>query len=264
MGNMYKNGNKKKTKYIVRFDDLCPEMDWEIWNKIIEVLYKYNVKPIIAVIPNNQDPTLKKGKYNFEFWNLIYKYQQDGFMVALHGYNHVYTNNKSGIIGISTNSEFVGLCENGQNEKILKGIEIFKNHGINVDAFVAPSHSFDKITLKVLAKHSIRVISDGHTKYPYKYKNFLWIPCQQWDNFIEEKEGIFTICIHHNNWSVENVNKFEEEIKKYISQIISPFEIENIKKISIYGKIYNIYKRNLFSFKRIIKKVLKNRRRIIR
>ena len=42
-------------KYIFRLDDACPSMNHEKWNRILSIFDKYNISPIIAVIPNNQD-----------------------------------------------------------------------------------------------------------------------------------------------------------------------------------------------------------------
>lgn len=148
---MYRKGDKESAKYIIRFDDLCPTMNWDVWNRVIEILDANQIKPIIAVVPNNQDMHLKCRKADPAFWQKIKQYQDDGYMVAMHGYNHVYTNHNSGLMGISANSEFATVSMAGQKEKIDLAKDVFKMHEIRIDAFVAPSHSFDRKTVKVLA-----------------------------------------------------------------------------------------------------------------
>ena len=45
-------------RYIIRLDDASPTMNWSKWNAIFEILDKFHIKPIIAVIPNNEDKSL--------------------------------------------------------------------------------------------------------------------------------------------------------------------------------------------------------------
>ena len=47
-------------KYLLRFDDIAPNMNWRLFYKIKELLIKYKIKPILGVIPNNKDKELKK------------------------------------------------------------------------------------------------------------------------------------------------------------------------------------------------------------
>ena len=247
---------KKSINYILRFDDLCPTMNWEIWDRIEKLLNKYKINPIIAVIPDNHDKTLVFNEKRGDFWEHIRNYQERGWMIALHGFEHVYTNNSSGLMGISANSEFAGIAYELQKNKIRKGIEIFKCHGIKIDAFIAPSHSFDLNTIKVLKEENIKIISDGHVKYPYIEHDLLWIPCQIWDCMKAKRSGLYTVCYHPNTWTPKEYEKFEIDVKKQISNIISPFEISNVVKLSVLGKVMTKYVALKFKFKRFIKKIL--------
>ncbi len=47
-----------KTGFILRFDDLCPTVNWDVWNRIEELLVEFDVKPILSVIPDNRDKAL--------------------------------------------------------------------------------------------------------------------------------------------------------------------------------------------------------------
>ena len=63
-------------KFIIRFDDLCPTANWEMWQRIFELLDEYNIKPILAVIPDNQDIKMMCSEEKRDFWNCIREYQK--------------------------------------------------------------------------------------------------------------------------------------------------------------------------------------------
>ena len=42
--------------YILRLDDASDYMDVEKWSRMEELLDKYQIKPLVGVIPDNQDP----------------------------------------------------------------------------------------------------------------------------------------------------------------------------------------------------------------
>ena len=46
-------------KYIIRLDDACDTQDMQKWNEIEKILNEFSIKPIVGVIPNNQDEQLK-------------------------------------------------------------------------------------------------------------------------------------------------------------------------------------------------------------
>ncbi len=43
------------SKYLIRFDDLCPTMNWDMWSRIESVLLEHKISPLLAVVPDNQD-----------------------------------------------------------------------------------------------------------------------------------------------------------------------------------------------------------------
>ena len=55
-------------KYIVRLDDATPKMNKDNWEKIEIILDKYNVKPIVGVIPDCLD-TLFTWDEDKLFWS---------------------------------------------------------------------------------------------------------------------------------------------------------------------------------------------------
>ena len=55
----------KWPKYLIRLDDASAYSDQSKW-KHLEILDSNNIKPIVAVIPNNQDKSIQfESKMNF-------------------------------------------------------------------------------------------------------------------------------------------------------------------------------------------------------
>ncbi|NLY44369.1 MAG: DUF2334 domain-containing protein, partial [Tissierella sp.] len=220
-------------KYIFRLDDIAENMNWDNYFLLKDIFNNYGVKPIIGVIPNNEDTELLKyPKCNFDFWEEIRNLQKDGWSIALHGYNHKYLTSDSGILDINDRSEFAGVTYSMQNKKILAGKQIFNQNGIRIDAFMAPAHSFDEITLKVLVDNDIKTITDGYTFYPYYYKNILFVP-QLLSTPRKMPFGIYTWCLHSNTMSSESIGIVEKFIKENQRDVISFHEAEKYVRSGI-------------------------------
>lgn len=153
-------------KILIRFDDICPTMDWEQWSRAEEILNTYGVKPLIGVIPDCKDPELQIDDPRPDFWEWVKQKQIDGYGIAMHGYTHVYDNHCRGCINNGFNTEFAGHTYKTQLEKISKGKEILESHGIYTDVFFAPSHSYDYNTLKALSACGFKYVSDGKSLKP--------------------------------------------------------------------------------------------------
>ena len=248
------------TKYIFRLDDACPSMNHEKWNRILSIFDKYNISPIIAVIPNNQDKLNNVSAIDNNFWKKVVLWDKKGYEIAMHGYNHVYTSENSGILGTNRFSEFAGLPLNLQVDKIKKSHKVFKDLGLEIKIWVAPGHSFDYNTIKALDKYTdVKIISDGFSIYPYKYKNFLWLPQQLWEP-VKKNKGVWTICYHPNTMndkSFENLESFIlNNITECRSNIEDLFNIFKERELSLLDGSYKfkyLLKRNL---KKIIKKFI--------
>jgi len=165
-----------RATYLVRFDDICPTMNWESWDKIEEVLISLNIKPLLAVVPNNQDEKLKVYRENYEFWARVRKWQSLGWSIAIHGYQHKYQTIEPGLMKLNKYSEFSGLSYEVQSKYLTNSLKIFKNNGICPDLWIAPAHSFDKITVKVLDELGIKVISDGFYTRPVERLGMIGFP----------------------------------------------------------------------------------------
>ena len=56
-----------KPKYLIRLDDASHFSNLEKWDRIEYILNRYNVKPVVAVIPNNMDNNLMYSTINNDF-----------------------------------------------------------------------------------------------------------------------------------------------------------------------------------------------------
>ena len=100
---------ERRRAILVRFDDICPTMNWEQWNRAVTVLERYNVKPLIGVIPDCQDEELLIDAPRPDFWQYIKDLQDKGYTVAMHGYLHKYDSATHGIVNVTPRSEFLDI-----------------------------------------------------------------------------------------------------------------------------------------------------------
>jgi peptidoglycan/xylan/chitin deacetylase (PgdA/CDA1 family) len=227
-------------------------MSREKWDSIEQVLDKYHVKPIVAVIPNNEDPMQQVDEHDELFWEKVKKWQAKGWEIALHGYNHVYISRHGGLVPVNKKSEFAGLPYEVQEEKIKKGIEIFRQHGIDPKIWVAPLHTFDKNTLKALKKHTnIDMISDGIAINPYRRFGFTWIPVQI-PFFKYYRFGLWTVCLHPGTMKEKYFDLMVDFMERNRGQIISLPEINKVNEhVTLSDRLYACHywtKRGIIKF----------------
>ncbi len=212
-------------KYCFRIDDVSWDMNYENFSRIRDLLIEYDIKPLIGVIPNNKDEKLKqqafeKGISKEAMWKEVrYLQSEKGWSVALHGYDHVYVNNNSGIFKVNNRSEFAGLSYEEQYDKINKGMKLFEKNGVIVDAFMAPAHSLDQTTLKVLKDTGITVVTDGKTLFPYRDYGLVFIPQVNpwpWNGLL----GVDTACFHINQWNEPLFERLETYVKNNRKRIV--------------------------------------------
>lgn len=202
-------------RFSIRLDDITPDMDWEKFYRVKSILDKFDIKPLIGIVPDNQDEGLAKQEPKEEFWQEMRELAKDGWSIAQHGYEHRYESKDGGLLGINMYSEFAGLSFDKQKEKLSKGKQILEENGIITDIFMAPAHSYDDNTLKALAELGFCYVTDGYTKKPYRYKGLMFIPCRT-ANY-GKVEGIDTFCIHANTIEEKelvSLDRFLEENKQ--------------------------------------------------
>jgi predicted deacetylase len=204
-----------RAHYLVRFDDICPTMNWEMWFRIEEVLLDHKIKPLLAVIPDNHDESLRVAPSRSSFWEEVRKWQGRGWTIGLHGYQHRFVTQQAGVVGIQHRSEFAGLPRSEQEDKLLRAVEVFRSNGVRPEVWIAPAHSFDWNTVAILQKLGVTTISDGLAIAPHTdSRGLLWVPQQLW-KFRWRPFGVWTVCYHHNRWSKLQFARFRRDLSTY-------------------------------------------------
>ncbi len=199
--------------YIVRLDDACATNDLKRWDYVEKRLDELQIKPIVGVIPQCKEPELNRGPFDSHYWDRVKRWESKGWHIALHGYSHVYKSQKKGLVPLNNYSEFAGVSFEKQQELIRNGYQLFLQNGVKPKIWMAPAHTFDNNTLKALKLETdIRVITDGIALQPFNRYGFLWIPQQCW-GFSSVSNGIWTICLHIETDTLENLNTLFQRIE---------------------------------------------------
>jgi predicted deacetylase len=206
-------------RYLVRFDDITAGMNWGRWEQVEERLRAHGVKPLLAVVPDNIDPHLEVDERRADFWDRVRAWQADGWAIGIHGYQHDYVNRAGGLLGLNRNSEFATLPRAEQAAKLAAGLAIFADHDVHADAWIAPSHSFDRTTVSVLLEQGVDVISDGFgPRAGTTGDGAVWVPQQLW-SFRSRPTGTWTVCLHHNGWSDGDLDRFGTALGEFQDRI---------------------------------------------
>jgi len=254
MINSIKNFFTKYTGLLIRFDDIAPNMNWSLMSKCENLFDKYNIKPLLGIIPQNQDEELQTYKKNENFWDQARAWQKKGWEISMHGFSHVYDRetNKKDYFGYGGRSEFYGHDFETQESRIRKGLQIFKEEEINIRSFFAPNHTYDKNTFSALKKLEIKNIIDGYGLMPYTENNINFIP-QLFYKEIMLPFGIQSTQIHLNYWDTQDYDKFEKFIKKNHDKIIN-FD-QCVEKINnnYFSKLINFTTKNVIKSIRLLR-----------
>ncbi len=200
-------------------------MNWRKWDQVERILIDNNIKPLLGVVPDNCDPELRAAPADPTFWQKVRGWQDLGWSMGLHGYQHCYVSSSAGILGRNHYSEFAGLPESIQRTKLQRALEIFEREGVKAEAWIAPAHSFDGVTVRVLADLGVNCISDGYSAFPYVCREgVLWIP-QQLGWFRKMPFGAWTVCLHVNPWSPRQLDRFRDDIAAFREATVSLDEI---------------------------------------
>jgi hypothetical protein len=214
-------------QYLLRFDDICPTMNWKRWAEIESILVQRRLKPILAVVPDNRDRFLEVDSPAKDFWDHVRAWQDRGWAIALHGFQHRYVSRNAGLAARRKLSEFAGLPAAEQREKLRRGMEIFERERISSRVWIAPGNTFDATTVRLLPELGINVISAGYFQFPYVCEfGIKWLP-QQMHYFRPAPIGAWTVCYHHNGWDEARVSKFREDIIRYEQSIASLEDVLN-------------------------------------
>ena len=243
----------ENTGILIRLDDIAENMNWDLMEKSESLFEKYQIKPILGVIPNNKDNDLLSYPKRDNFWEQVRKWKNKGWEISMHGSTHVYdkqTKNDD-YFGYGGDSEFCGHSLEIQTSKIKEGIKKFNDEKIKIRSFFAPNHTYDKNTFFALKSSGINEIIDGYGLMPYSENGIKFIP-QLFYKLIALPFGIQSTQIHLNYWAEKDFDIFKKFIEKNSNKIIS-YE-EALNKINNNYKLINPFIKKILQLKRLIKK----------
>src|SRR5207244_3398344 len=107
---------------------------WDVWAGIEDLLGRTGIQPLLAVIPDNQDATLRISPERSDFWDRVRAWQARGWNIGVHGYQHRYVARDRGIYGRTDRSEFAGLPLAEQRDRIESSLAIFEKEGVTPEA----------------------------------------------------------------------------------------------------------------------------------
>jgi predicted deacetylase len=210
----------RPAQYLLRFDDLCPNLSRAGWERFKAIIDEFGIKPILAVIPDNRDSDLTFESSDPAFWEEMRTMEEAGATIALHGYQHLCDSPDPGLVPLHRKTEFAGVPESTQGEWLRAGLEILRDQKLTPKLFVAPRHGFDRATLRALKRAGIPYLSDGFARVPCMRSGVTWIPQQLWLP-AEKSGGIWTICIHSNSAGSSVVRKLRSFLEQHVKQFTS-------------------------------------------
>lgn len=208
-------------KITVRMDDITPDMDWKSFDAFVEMFKKYGIKPLLGIVPCNRDLKLAIDPPDPDFYKKMTALQQEGYCLAMHGCYHVYKTKKGGCFPLNPQSEFAGRTEKEQRQLLQTGKEYLEKNGIFTGIFMAPGHTLDKTTVKLLKELGFAYITDGYGQAPYKRWGMTWFPISFLQRFLlSDRAGTATLVIHANHSSVQELKEYDRLFAQYRDNFI--------------------------------------------
>ena len=245
----------KNTGILIRLDDIAENMNWDLMEKSELLFEKYEIKPMLGVIPNNKDNELLSYSKKNNFWDQVRNWREKGWEIAMHGYTHVYDKicKNEDYFNYGGGSEFCGHTLETQISRIKNGLQKFKNEKIKIRSFFAPNHTYDKNTFIALKNFRINEVIDGYGLMPYIENDIKFIP-QLFYKVFALPFGIQTLQIHLNYWEQKDFDNFEKFIKKHSNKIITYDQAIAKTNNSFFYKFINTSTKIILRIKRAIKK----------
>ena len=248
-----KNYINNNTGILIRIDDVCENMNWNLMSKLESLFDNYSIKPVLGVIPNNRDEDFLSFPRNDNFWDQVRKWQVKGWEIVQHGDTHIYDrlcSKKSDYFEYGGGSEFFGHPLDVQEKRIKNGLEKFKREKINIRSFFAPNQTYDENTFIALKNCGINEVIDGYGLMPYTEKNVKFIP-QLFEKVVLLPFGIQSTKLHLHVWDENDYKKFENFIKTNSKKIITYDQALNKINNSFLYKIIRYFISKILKLKRM-------------
>jgi predicted deacetylase len=212
--------NNMRMKITFRMDDITPTMHWANFESFVNLFNKYQLRPLLGIVPDNQDSKLNILPIHVDFWEKMRAFKAQGWSIAQHGYQHTYLTKNGGMLNLNAKSEFAGLSFIEQHQRILLGKQILERQGLATNIWMAPGHSYDINTLKALQELGFSYVTDGQSWRSYHQAGLKFIPCQ-----MEQPRrlpfAMITVCIHANTASQNYINRLDSFVQRYRSICIN-------------------------------------------
>ena len=210
----------RPAQYLLRFDDLCPTIPPARWEQFRKLVEEFRICPILAVVPDNQDPDLNCEAQDPSFWADLRTMEAAGAVIAAHGYRHVCLSRGRSLLNLHRKTEFAGVDFKIQRDWIRAGLGILRGKGLNPRMWVAPRHGFDHNTLRALRDMGVEYISDGFARVPFHRHGVTWIPQQLWSPLAKTR-GLWTICLHPYVAGASEVERLRSFLQQHGAQFTS-------------------------------------------
>ncbi len=227
----------------IRLDDITPDMDWRKFYYFESILDELGIKPIIGVVPQNEDSTLHVQDNNPQFWDEVRRLRDKGWVIAMHGFNHIYTTKKGGLFPLNHFSEFAGVDYERQLDKIKNGIKILSEQGIDTKIFMAPGHSFDRNTVKALKEAGFTSITDGFGNNHFKRDGIIYYPIafRRGKVFETGKDGFSTLIYHLNTIPSDQLEKEISILRANADELSDFVVVEDAPKQSFFERLNELF-----------------------
>ena len=246
---------KENTGILIRFDDIAENMNWDLMEKSELLFEKYEIKPVLGVIPNNKDKELLSHPKADDFWQKLRNWKDKGWEISMHGYTHVYdkNTNKKDYFKYGGDSEFCGHSLTTQMSRIESGLKKFRDEKIQIRSFFAPNHTYDNNTFAALKNLGINEVIDGYGLMPYTENQIKFVP-QLFYKVFALPFGIQTTQIHLNYWKQKEFDDFERFVDNNYKKIITYNQA--MKKINdnIFYTLINLLTKKIIQTKRLLRK----------
>ena len=253
-----KNWDGKMSKYLMRFDDITADMDWDKFVSVKKALEEHNIYSVLGVVPKNEDPDLivKSSLSEENFFSKIREFKKYGDTIAQHGTCHIQKTKNSGLLDIGNKSEFSGLSYEEQLSKLDFGKKILEKYEVWQPYFMAPYHTFDINTLKALKSLDFKAITDGYGFYPYQVEGITFVPQLLTSPVRFIPFGVQTFCIHTNCMNKASINSLIKFINRNHNSFVSFEEASDINAPNNYFKniTYKVSKELVKTSRKIRKK----------
>ena len=203
-------------KITVRVDDITPDMDWKSFEAFLELFRRYQIKPLLGIVPDNRDQKLSIDSPAPDFYQKMKALQEEGFSLAMHGCYHIYKTKSGGCFPLNPQSEFAGRSRKEQEELLRTGKDLLEQKGIHTGIFMAPGHTLDKTTVKILKELGFTHITDGFGKAPYRRWGMTWLPISFLQRFLfSDRSGTATLVLHINHSTQQEIESYDRLFARY-------------------------------------------------